>query len=130
MRYVILILALLIGLPSIATATVPPEVESLCDSDCASYSTDLECDADGACAETYAQCYARCVLPGGSTAPALSSSTIGIASCQVGFAWMEDYVIREGGRWLHRKRWVFLDRCGALHWLTFGEWRTSQISPL
>lgn len=54
MRYVILILALLIGLPSAAYATDPDPV---CVEDCSSYSSDIACDVEeGYCIEPYAQC--------------------------------------------------------------------------
>ena len=137
MRYVFLILvSLVIGIPSVAHAdsdyatSVPSEVEFFCQDDCASYSSDGQCEvADGTCAETYDQCYGRCVLPGGSTAPA--SGFVGVHCTPVGvIMWKEDMVIREqGGWWRYRYRYIKLERCGALHYLSFGEWRNHLVLP-
>lgn len=124
-----LILALLIGIPSVASAgPVQSEVSSLCELDC-EYSVEGECPVeDGAsCPETYSQCHARCMRSDGSLPAGISALGEGALACRIEAVWTE-----YSGGWLTDlyAREVRLVRCGAWYYIGPQNWyrSTGQIA--
>jgi hypothetical protein len=118
MKYVILILALLVGLPSAAHAADAAE------EDCASYSSDVFCDVDtGHCIEPYAECVSRSELGGHIRPGSLRSGSL-TSRCIVEFVtgWQ---VIYRSGRYQEVKLW----RCGWGHFLTFSDFYAMPGHP-
>lgn len=108
MKYVILILALLVGISSAAHAADP-----MCEEDCSNYSSDVACDVEtGHCIEPYAQCVSRCEL-GGDAHPQASGEGAQCIATRV-TSWENIY--RSG-----RYKVVSLWRCGWGHFLTFSD---------
>ena len=124
MRYVLVFLCVLIGIPSVASAAPPAvEVALLCDESCGDYSAEGWCpvESGASCPEPIAQCHARCMRSDGSL-PAGASSTVGAQSCQIEAVWTE-----YAGGWLTRlhARQVRLVRCGAWYYIGPQNWYRS-----
>lgn len=126
MKYVILILALLVGLPSIATAQESvawSEQELYCSADCGDYSTDVECRADGVCIEPYAACYQRCLSPADSMPASYSGSNTVACSLIAQATWRMEWDDWGGTRGLDPIRYwrlVWQYQCGFHIFLRFG----------
>jgi hypothetical protein len=110
MRYVFLILALLIGIPSVTHAN------QVCEDECSSYSSDVSCDvATGHCIEPYQQCVSRCES-GTGDAPAGVQC---IAERVTGWDHPTEYGIQKVSLW----------RCGWGHFLIFGKPPRPVMTP-
>ena len=125
MKYVILILALLIGLPSIATADVQEVMHEMCSDNCSQYSHDVSCSIQdsGSCSDSWNQCMAECPSTA-SSVNAAHSADLGVqCTPTIVVGWMESELV---DRRTVVSFYVYLWRCASFHYLRFGAARLSD----